>query len=162
MMSLGNAIETAAGESAAAEIRETGKIPMPRYAHAACEHGQRLWLFGGIVGTQPHEAHCSHDLHVAHVAPSAWPSRRTSWLLDWSMPTPQGTPPSAGFGHSLTRVGDALWTFGGRSMREGGGGRGGGPHAASGLVRRPPLDRADRARWRAIHGAASDGLSGRS
>ena len=104
---------------AVAHIRESGKLPTPRYAHAACEHGHRLWLLGGIVGTQPHEAHCSHDLHVGTVTPSSGPGRRPSWSLHWSAPTPQGTPPTAGFGHSLTRVGEALWAFGGRSMREG-------------------------------------------
>ena len=102
-------------------FEERGEIPMPRYAHAACEHDRRLWLFGGIVGRHPLHATCCNDVVVGTLAggcngDARGEARGEAPNLHWCSRTPQGTPPAARFGHSLTRVRETLWTFGGRSI----------------------------------------------
>ena len=112
----GSAVAAGSAGRADAMLVEYGEAPAARYAHACAEFEHRLWLFGGIVGSFPQEAACANDLHVATMHLPERPG--APHRLSWGSRTPQGTPPAPRFGHSLTRVGDALWAFAGRLQQE--------------------------------------------
>lgn len=73
------------------------KFP-PRHRHAAAAVGSKMYVHGGLNGTE-----ILGDLFVLDT---------TSWT--WSVVCCGGKPPSARFSHSLVGVGRKLYLFGGR------------------------------------------------